>query len=194
MDSNSIKYSDDKRTNKHLIHVQTLFVKYMPRIKAFVYSLMPDISQVDDITQDIFLTVTAKAADFQEGTNFLAWVFAIARFRVLKSMNAMDKAFLPLSEEVLDALAADCHEPEADQDRRLELLEFCMEKLAPQARRMIKLRYHGALKASAIAERLDLSVNGVSVLLSRSRTLLRDCVERHMRLEQTGFRSSGYKG
>jgi len=151
---------------------------------------MPDISQVDDIIQDVFLTVTAKAADFQEGTNFLAWVFTIARFRVLKTMNAMDKAFLPLSEEVLEALAADHHEPEADQDRRLELLQLCMKKLAPQARRMINLRYHGALKASAIAERLGLSVNGVSVLLSRSRVLLRDCVEQHMRNERRGFRSS----
>jgi len=72
-----------------VLYVQTLFVQYMPRIRAFVFSLMPDISKVDDIMQDVFLTVTAKASDFQEGTNFRAWVFSIARFRVLKSMNAM---------------------------------------------------------------------------------------------------------
>ena len=180
MNRNSKNSSGDGRDNKHLIHVQTLFVKHMPRVRAFVFSLMPDISKVDDIMQDVFLTVTAKASDFQEGTNFLAWVFAIARFRVLKSMNKMDKAFLPLSEDVLNALAEDYREPEADQDRRLALLELCMKKLAPQARRMIKLRYHGALKAAAIAKKLGVSVNGVSVLLSRSRSMLRLCIERQL--------------
>ncbi len=172
--------SSVRQENEHLIHVQTLFVGYMPRTRAFVYSLMPDISQVDDIMQDVFLTVTAKASDFEKGSNFRAWVFAIARFRVLKTMNQMNKAFLPLSEEVLEALAADYREPEADQDRRLALLQLCMKKLAPQARRMIQLRYQGALKAAAIAEKLGVSVNGVSVLLSRSRKLLRKCVERQM--------------
>jgi RNA polymerase sigma-70 factor (ECF subfamily) len=152
----------------------------MPRIRAFVYSLMPDIFQVDDIIQDVFLTVTAKASDFQEGTNFLAWAFAIARFRVLKSMNAMDKDFLPLSEEVLDALAADCPDVGAEQDRRVKFLELCIKKLAPQAKRMIKMRYYETQKAAAIAAKLGLSVNGVSVLLSRSRMLLRVCVERQM--------------
>jgi len=62
----------------HVLLVQKLFVQHMPQLRAFVLSLMPDFSQVDDIIQDAFLTVTAKAADFQEGTNFKAWVFTIA--------------------------------------------------------------------------------------------------------------------
>ena len=163
-----------------VLRVQTLFVQHMPRIRAFALSLMPDFSQVDDILQDVFLTVTAKASDFQPGTNYLAWAFTIARFRVLKSMNAMDKAFLPLSEEVVELLAAECPDVGAEQDRRIGYLEQCLKKLAPQARRMIELRYYEALKPATIAERLGLSVNGVSVLLSRSRVLLRACVERQM--------------
>lgn len=157
--------------------VQTLFVQHMPQIRAFVLSLMPDFSQVDDILQDAFLTVTAKAGDFQAGTNFKAWVFTIARFRVLKAMNAMDRAFLPLSEAVVEKLASDTPDLASEHDRRLGLLEQCLEKLAPQARRMIEMRYYEALKPAVIAERLGVSVNGVSVLLSRSRVVLRACVE-----------------
>jgi RNA polymerase sigma-70 factor (ECF subfamily) len=163
------------------LRAQTLFVPHMPRIRAFVLSLMPDFAQADDILQDVFLTVTAKAADFQAGTNFLAWVLTIARFRVLKAMNAMDKAFLPLSPEVLDALAAEAPEPSAEQDRRIAALERCIGKLAPQARRVVELRYWDALKPAAIAQRLGIGANGVSVLLSRSRVALRLCVERQLR-------------
>ncbi len=166
-----------------VLYVQTLFVQHMPHIRGFVLSLIPDFSQADDILQDVFLTVTAKAADFQRDTNFLAWAFTIARFRVLKSMNRMDKAFLPLSEEVLERLAAECPDIGAAQDRRIGLLEQCLKKLAPQARRVIDLRYYAAQKPAAIAEQLGLSVNSVSVLLSRSRVLLRECVERQMQTE-----------
>jgi len=168
---------------EQVLYVQTLFVQHMQHIRAFVLSLMPDFSQVDDILQDVFLTVTAKAADFQKDTNFLAWAFTITRFRVLKSMNRMDKAFLPLSEEVVERLAAECPNIGAEQDRRIGFLEHCLKKLAPQARRVVELRYYEALKPAVIAERLALSVNGVSVLLSRSRVLLRVCVERQMQRE-----------
>lgn len=160
-----------------VLYVQTLFVQHLPRVRAFVLSIMPDFSQADDILQDVFLTVTAKASQFQAGTNFLAWVLTIARFRVLKAMNTMDKAFLPLSEEVLNMLAAEAPEPVLDLDRRLSVLEHCLRKLAPQARRVIELRYYDALKTSLIAKRLGIGANSVSVLLSRSRTALRICVE-----------------
>jgi len=118
----------------HVLLVQKLFVQHMPQLRAFVLSLMPDFSQVDDIIQDAFLTVTAKAADFQEGTNFKAWVFTIARFRVLKAMNAMDRAFLPLSEDVIEKLAAAIPDQASGYDRKLSLLEQCLKKLAPHGR------------------------------------------------------------
>lgn len=170
------QYHDEGRES--VLRVQGLFVQHMVQIRAFVLSLMPDFSQVDDILQDVFITVTAKAADFQEGTNFRAWVFTIARFRVLKSMNAMSKAFLPLSEDVVTQLVEERPEPDDELERRLLLLERCLEKLAPQARRIVRMRYYESIKPARIAEQLGLGVNGVSVLLSRSRSLLRDCVER----------------
>lgn len=167
----------------HVLLVQKLFVQHMPQLRAFVLSLMPDFSQVDDIIQDAFLTVTAKAADFQEGTNFKAWVFTIARFRVLKAMNAMDRAFLPLSEDVIEKLAAAIPDQASGYDRKLSLLEQCLKKLAPQARRMVEMRYYEALKPAAIAELLGVGVNGVSVLLSRSRVVLRACVEQKLQAD-----------
>lgn len=170
--------ADSVKTKDPVLRVQTLFVQHMMQIRAFVFSLTPDFSQADDILQDVFLTVTAKASDFQEGTNFRAWVFAITRFRVLKSLNVMDKAFLPLSEEVIEQLAEECPEFDDEQNRRIGLLQGCLKRLAPQARRVIEMRYYEALKPAVIAERLKVSVNGVSVLLSRSRVALKACVER----------------
>jgi len=42
----------------------------------------------EDVLQETFLTVTAKAASFAEGTNFIGWACTIARFKVLEASDA----------------------------------------------------------------------------------------------------------
>lgn len=169
---------------QHLLQVQTLFVQHMPKVRAFVLSLMPDLSQVDDIVQETFLTVTAKAPDFKLGTNFNAWVMVIARFQVLKFMNRMERDFLPLAPEVIEALAVDAPALEEERDRLLVFLDECLKKLAPRASRIVEARYFQVRKPAEIARRLGLSVNGVSVTLARSRVQLRECIEMKLRGEE----------
>jgi DNA-directed RNA polymerase specialized sigma24 family protein len=41
--------------------VQSLFVQNMMAVRGFVIALMPNFSRVDDVMQETFLTVTAKA-------------------------------------------------------------------------------------------------------------------------------------
>lgn len=171
----------EKKSKDHLLQVQGLFISHIGELRSFVAVLMPDYSQVDDIVQEVFLVVSEKAVEFELGTNFRAWLFMIARFRVLKAYNRMGRGYLPLSEGIVDKLSQEVAEAQSgtsvEQERRIRLLEICIEKLAPQARRMIKLRYFEGFKPGVIARDLKLSVNGVSVLLSRSRAQLRSCIE-----------------
>jgi RNA polymerase sigma-70 factor (ECF subfamily) len=55
----------------HGMLVQQLFVKHSPQLRAYAVALAGDFAAADDVVQETFLTVTAKAADFQSGTNFL---------------------------------------------------------------------------------------------------------------------------
>src|SRR5215210_1323902 len=67
--------------------VQSLFVQHLPALRGFVLSLISDFSLVDDVVQETFLVVTAKAASFQRGTNFRAWAWTIARYKVLQTLK-----------------------------------------------------------------------------------------------------------
>ncbi len=119
--------------------VQTLFVQNMMAVRGFVIGLMPDFSRVDDVMQETFLTVTAKAADFLEGSNFRSWACAIARFKVLEALRrpgsrevALDEEVVDaLDEEVVDALCATAVEEEWQPEEELRLLARCKEELAP---------------------------------------------------------------
>jgi RNA polymerase sigma-70 factor (ECF subfamily) len=156
--------------------VQTLFVQNMMALRGYVLALMPDFGRVDDIVQETFLTATAKATDFEEGTNYKAWIFAIARFKVLEAIREPACAALALDAEVIEALSA--QEGQEDwAEQHLRALAGCVERLAPQAHKLIEMRYQQAERPPEIAHRMGWSVNSVNVALARARASLRGCVE-----------------
>jgi RNA polymerase sigma-70 factor (ECF subfamily) len=156
--------------------VHGLFVQNMMAVRGYVLALMPDFSRVDDIVQETFITATEKAAEFQEGTNFKAWIFAIARFKVLEALRDPSCARLSLAPEVIEALSAEdgC---ESRMDDYIEALSGCIERLAPRAHRVIELRYQQAHRPPEVARLMGWTLNSVNVALARARSALRSCIE-----------------
>jgi RNA polymerase sigma-70 factor (ECF subfamily) len=158
--------------------VQQLFVQNLVPLRGMLAALVRDRHRVDDLVQETFLTVTAKAAVFREGTSFRGWCFTIARYKVLESFRARPSGEA-LSPEVLEALTA--VEPVLPpNEERMQHLTICMEKLAPQARRAIELRYQQSHTPPEIAHVMGWTTGAVKVALSRARIVLRECVERQL--------------
>jgi RNA polymerase sigma-70 factor (ECF subfamily) len=157
--------------------VQALFVRDSARIRGFINGLLPDFAQADDVFQEVFLTITRKAGDFAPGSDFQAWVRAIARFKVLEACRDRRKAISMLQPDVLELLANDA--PTDNDDRRLRnrALIRCLDSVAPRAREIIELRYLHDLPPESIADRVSWSLNAVHVSLSRVRKFLRTCVQ-----------------
>jgi len=164
--------------DEHTVRVQQLFVQHQSAIKAFILSLRPDFAEAEDVLQETFLTVTRKAGEFQERSNFIAWVFAIARFKVMEARRRGAKTEA-LSDEALDALAAAAPD-EKFFETRLAAVRHCLERLAPRAQEIVRLRYHGERGPEAIAQLLGWTPNAVNAALSKARGWLRHCVRRQL--------------
>ena len=161
--------------------MQQLFVQNLVPLRGMLAALVRERDRVDDLVQETFLTVTAKAAAFREGTSFRGWCFTIARYKVLESFRVRPcgEALAP---EVLEALTA--VEPIIPPDEgRVQHLAACIERLAPQARRAIELRYQQAHGPSEIARLMGWTTGAVKVALTRARIVLRECVERQIACE-----------
>jgi RNA polymerase sigma-70 factor, ECF subfamily len=156
--------------------VHGLFLQHMMAVRGYVVALLPDFSRVDDVVQETFITATAKAADFQAGTNFKAWIFAIARWKVLESLRDPACRRVAFQAEVIEALCT-VDDPEPWREEHLQALAQCLDKLAPQARRAIELRYQHAHRPPEIAQLMGWSLNAVNVGLARARVALRGCME-----------------
>jgi RNA polymerase sigma-70 factor, ECF subfamily len=164
----------------HTAAVQRLFLQFQPAIRGYVLAMIPDFSLADDVVQETFLTVTRKAASFELGTSFPAWVKTIARFKSLEMIRSRRGRFEALSEEVLEALGTEPFDFHTGTDERLVHLRNCLAELAPQARRSIDCRYRNDHLPPQIAELMGCTVQSVNVTLSRARAFLRDCVRRKM--------------
>jgi RNA polymerase sigma-70 factor (ECF subfamily) len=164
----------------HQQQVLQLFVRHQPRIKGFIVSLLGDFAAAEDVLQETFLVMQRKADEFEPNSNFIAWAFQIARFQVMKAQRQHQRAASRFSDEVLDALAASAPEEPFDESR-LTALPGCLEKLAPQARRIVDLFYEHEHRPQGIAQILSWSPTAVSVTLSRARRFLRDCIEHQVK-------------
>ncbi|MFD0894279.1 sigma-70 family RNA polymerase sigma factor [Luteolibacter ambystomatis] len=162
------------------LRIQQMFVMEISNLRGFLWTLVPDRHRLDDVIQETFLTVTRKADTFEEGTNFRAWVFTIGRHKALQSLRERRHEGY-LAPEVLEAITEDREPPDGHFDERAAHLRDCIAKLPGNARQMISLRYTHRKSLAEIADVLSFRPASVKVMLSRFRSLLRNCIERKLR-------------
>lgn len=158
--------------------VAQLILKHRHGLLAYLYGVVPDYHAVEDIFQEISLVAIQKAAEFQEGTNFIGWVRAIARHKTREHLRRrtgalLDDAFFDGFEAALDAARA-----AIDPDHRKEALRQCLSELQEGSRLILSWRYEEGLSPAGIGERTGRSRAAVNSLLQRIREILKECVER----------------
>ena len=180
MASKSFMKNDQQQPLDHTIHVQELFVEHVAGLRYFVMSLLPDPDQAQDVIQETFLTITAKANDYKQDSNFRAWAYTIARFKVLEVFKKQKREANRLSDVAINILANEAEEL-VDENPKTEALNSCLQKLSDKTATMIELRYKDGLKPSKIAERIGWTVEAVYVALSRTRTSLKNCIQKQLK-------------
>jgi len=169
--------------SEHTRHVQQLFVQYGAEVKYFVLSLLPHPGEAEDMVQETFLTVTAKAHDYEEGTNFKAWAFAIARFKVLEYLRQKKREPLALSGETMELLAREAADPDSASDEVVEqkvsrALADCITHLSPKLKQLVELVYRNGIKPGAAADQVGWKPEAAYVGLSRARKELKLCIQK----------------
>ena len=159
----------------HQLQVQRLFVKHQSVIKAYILSLLPSLTDAEDVVQETFITVSAKAASFEPGTNFVAWACTIGRFKVLEARRRLNDP-RTLTDEAIEALAEDAPEPLFFEEQ-ISAIRNCLDRLAPRAKQIVWLRYHGGLSCEDVGRQVGWGAAAVRVALAKARTALRTCVQ-----------------
>lgn len=158
----------------------SLIVSHQAALRAYVKSLMPGDSEADDVVQEANTIIWEKRGEFAIGTNFKAWMFSIARFKVLSHWrNRKRKRLWVFSQDTLQQMIDQMEEDGFEGiDEREQMLEQCLEGLRPEDRGLILFRYLEGGSIKGLAAKVGRTVESVRVSLHRVRGVLRECIRR----------------
>lgn len=153
------------------------------RLYAYILSLTGDREQAREVLQETNLVIWRKADQFEEGTNFIAWAFQIARYQVLAYRQKIARDKLVFDDALLDGMA-DIFAEDESFDARQDALAMCIEQIAPNHRNLLRIRYTDGLSVKEMSAQLDKSANAIAKLLHRTRLALLKCIEARLSGEQ----------
>ncbi|BDS08731.1 DNA-directed RNA polymerase sigma-70 factor [Oceaniferula spumae] len=152
----------------------------------YIRSLMPWApNEVNDILQETNLTLWDKIAEYELGTNFKAWAFTIARYKVLNHLKVSKSSQLVFFDnELIDQIsAATLERGEQASDMKAHALEQCLQKLSQKQRELLSARYGTEVTVEQYADKLGRSPSSLYVTLNRLRAKLKDCIHNRISLE-----------
>lgn len=156
------------------------WVRTQPTLLAYLCSALSDLSVAEDVAQEVAVAATRQFTQEQAEKPFTPWVMGIARNQVALYYRKQYRDKLKFDSEVLAQIEQVVIDSEPEIAKRRSLLEKCISKLNPKARRLVEFRYSAGLRTKDIADRLGTSRNTVSVTMSRIRKALSDCVAKQM--------------
>ncbi len=159
-----------------------LLTLYQPNIYLYVRSLIPNPDEASEVLQNTNLAMWEKRDQFAIGTNFLAWAFQIARYK-LREHRARKKRNVCFSDALVDELAIRASQKIDASAELLEELRRCLAQLAAVDRELIRRRYSSSDACEQIAQAVGRPVRAVYKALARIREELLECVSSRARKE-----------
>lgn len=169
------RQDDKSRLDEHFLR---LLMGNQDRIFTYILSMVHNMSDADDVMQDVVTVMWRKFGDYQEGTSFLAWGITIARYLALKFFEKNRRSRIPFSDELAEKIASVTTSKLESYHERLETLEGCIKKLSPENQQLIKKRYHGKIPTKAIAAEQGILPHKMYRVMAKIHQMLHDCVQR----------------
>ena len=153
-------------------------------IRSFIFTLVPNWSDVEDVLQRTRIILWQKFPTFEPGTNFRAWALQIARHEVHNFRRTRQRERLHFDDEMVESLA-ETHLPLIHElEQRRAALESCINKLRTSDRQIIHHCYGpSATTAKEAAAQLKRPVNTLYKALNRIRRTLAECVQQRVQEE-----------
>ena len=172
--------SESLERNKRLMLLMT---QHQRRIFSYIFALVPDRHDAEDILQETSLVICEKFDSFQEGTDFVAWACQVAYWEVRRARQKYARAKVIFDQETVDALAQTAASMAGEVSSRHEALAHCLQKLHPRDRELVLTRYEPGSGVSEAARRSGRSLEAAYKALGRIRKLLLDCVNQRLSVE-----------
>jgi RNA polymerase sigma-70 factor (family 1) len=157
---------------------EVIFLKYNAKVYNFIKSILYEKAQVQDLTQNVFLSVWENRKSIDPTKNFPAYIFTIAQNLVYRQTEKLLLAHR--YEEHLQKDLSRTHisiEEEIEYQSLERLILELIEKLPPSRKEIFLLSRMQGLSNKEIAHKLAISEKTVENQISRSIQFLKKCLK-----------------
>jgi RNA polymerase sigma-70 factor, ECF subfamily len=156
--------------------LEPLLDRHLPNLRAFIALKAPVPHLVDETAHETFLFAYQHIGKFQPGTNFRAWLRAIASNLLRAEIQRYSRQEANLA-RLMDFQRTSHDASGAADSSEVDLLEECLAEAPDEYREMLASRYRDGRSSKEIAHRVQRSLAWVRTTLFRIRQQLRRCIE-----------------
>lgn len=162
-----------------------LFTTHEGRLRALAMSMVVNRTDADDVLQQASLSLWKKFDQYQPGTNFMHWAGRFVYLHAVRHRRHQARQKMSFGDAFLEAiLNAATHESMAAELSQREIaLEYCLRKLSPDHRAMLRARYEEESSAQDMARIFNRTEQAIHNALSRIRRAVHDCINHRILLE-----------
>ncbi|QEL03433.1 RNA polymerase sigma-70 factor [Olivibacter sp. LS-1] len=156
-----------------------LMLTYEPLVFNFVFKLVKSGMVAEEITQDVFLKIWERAADFAHVESLSAWLYTMGRNHAYNKLK--EHAARRLREQdYADNQKQICDLEDQIHEKELSLLVHeLVDQLPPQRKLIFKLKTEKGMTVDEIGQFLDLSPYTVRNQLTKSYGKIRKLLTEH---------------
>ena len=171
----------DQTSNEEFLR---LFLTNQRAILCYIRSLAPGAQDADDILQETSITLWEKFREFEPGTNFRAWAFKTAYWKVREANQKATRSKLVFDGDLIDIIASDAEAMSPASDSRHIALGICLAKLKSRDHKMLLGRYSEEGSVERAAASSGRSIQATYRALGRAKAALKECVK--INIQQPG--------
>ena len=179
---NKAKLGDEKAFEK-------IVNKYKKSLEFTILNIVRDENVVEDIVLDTFLRVFKNLDIYNENYSFSTWVFTIAtnlaidytrkKKHIRFKTQDDDESQVGIIFDSIENKSVVSPEASLINENSKKVLRLLVEKLRPDYRIIIELRYFEEMSYKEIADKLDIKVSMVKTKLHRAKKKLKEILKNY---------------
>ncbi len=166
-------YLDSSQLNEQFT---TQLVAHQKYIYSFIYTLVSNRADAEDILQKTALVMCRKFSEMKSDEHFLAWSLNIARKEVYNFRRKCERSKVIFNDQAFEILMSQSDQIMNQVDQRKGALDQCLKKLNTEDRQLLQMRYEAGVTIKTIAENLDRPVQGLYKVFGRIHANLKECI------------------
>ena len=152
-----------------------LVSRYAPRIRAYLYRMVRNREEAEDLTQETFIKAFKNLSRFNAERPFRSWLYTIATNTGLNALRSRKRrgTSVELDAERVPSPESVKERPRSHEMGREEALERALGQLSDRAARLVALHYQEGFSLAEAGTMMGLSENAAKVAVCRARKQLR---------------------